>query len=160
MKPGLRIAEGGPANVAQVISITERSFDPAYGEGWTGPQCAGLLPMAGVWISLAWMDEDAVGFALGRSVLSEAELLLLAVIPEHRQCGLGARLLDRFQDIACERGATRLHLEMRDGNKAINLYRRRGFREVGRRRDYYSGSDGQLFDALTLAMSIDSQGQA
>ena len=45
-------------------------------------------------------------------------------------------------------------LEVRDGNPAVRLYKRTGFSEVGRRRDYYSGCDGQLFDALTLAKSF------
>jgi len=160
MKPALRIDEEGASASGEVIALMERSFDPAFGEGWTGPQCAGLLPMAGVWLSLARIGEEAVGFALGRSVLDDAELLLLAVLPEQRGYGLGAMLLDRFQAVARARGATRLHLEMRDGNKALSLYRRRGFREIGRRRDYYHGRDGQLFDALTLAMSIDSRTQA
>ena len=31
-----------------------------------------------------------------------------------------------------------------------------GFSEVGRRRNYYTGRGGQLFDALTLARKISS----
>jgi ribosomal-protein-alanine N-acetyltransferase len=60
-------------------------------------------------------------------------------------------LLDRFAAVASSKGAEQLHLEVREGNHAVSLYRRNGYREVGRRRNYYSGRDGQLFDALTLA---------
>ena len=57
----------------------------------------------------------------------------------------------RFAAVAASKGAEQLHLEVREGNHAVSLYRRNGYREVGRRRNYYSGRDGQLFDALTLA---------
>ena len=50
--------------------------------------------------------------------------------------------------------AGQLHLEVRDGNPAVRLYKRAGFSQVGRRRNYYSGRDGQLFDALTLAKTF------
>jgi [ribosomal protein S18]-alanine N-acetyltransferase len=130
--------------------VMEDSFDPAFGEAWTAAQCAGLMPMAGVWLSLARRDGETVGFALGRIVLKEAELLLLAVRRSEQGHGIGRLLLDRFSLVAASRGADRLHLEVREGNPAMTLYRNSGFVEVGRRRNYYTGCDGQIYDALTL----------
>jgi ribosomal-protein-alanine N-acetyltransferase len=147
----IRIDEGGVAELDAVMRVMEDSFDPAYGEAWTAPQCAGLLPMAGVWLSLARRDDIVVGFALGRIVGDEAELLLLAVTRSSQGQGVGQMLLDRFATVAASKGAEQLHLEVREGNHAVSLYRRNGYREVGRRRNYYGGRDGQLFDALTLA---------
>jgi len=83
--------------------------------------------------------------------VDEAELLLLAVKRKWRRSGVGHQLLENFMLAAAKRGATRLHLEVRDGNLAINLYKKAGFMEIGRRRGYYNGRDGQLYDALTLA---------
>ena len=151
MTAAIAIAEGGPADLAAVMQVMEDSFDPAFGEAWTAPQCAGLLPMTGVWLSLAREDEAVVGFALARVVANEAELLLLAVGRTSQRRGVGQMLLDRFASVAASKGAEQLHLEVREGNHAVSLYRRNGYREVGRRRNYYSGCDGQLFDALTLA---------
>jgi ribosomal-protein-alanine N-acetyltransferase len=148
---GLVLEEGGPADLDAVMGVMEDSFDPCYGEAWTGPQCAGLLPMSGVWLSVAREDGRMVGFALGRVVVREAELLLLAVSRRAQRHGVGQRLLDRFAEVAASKGAEQLHLEVRDGNPAVRLYSRNGYRQVGRRRNYYSGRDGQLFDALTLA---------
>jgi len=145
------IAEGGSADLAAVMKVMEDSFDPAFGEAWTAPQCAGLLPMTGVWLSLARAEETVVGFALARVIGDEAELLLLAVDRSSQRRGVGQMLLDRFAAVAASKGAEQLHLEVREGNHAVSLYRRNGYREVGRRRNYYSGRDGQLFDALTLA---------
>ncbi len=145
------IIEGGAEHLAAVMRVMDDSFDPAFGEAWTAPQCAGLLPMSGVWLSLAREDETVIGFALGRIVRDEAELLLLAVHRSSQGKGVGQLLLDRFGAVAASKGAEQLHLEVREGNHAVRLYSRNGYREVGRRRNYYNGRDGQLFDALTLA---------
>jgi ribosomal-protein-alanine N-acetyltransferase len=149
----IELREGGTADLDAMMRVMEDSFDPAYGEAWTAPQCAGLLPMPGVWLTLAREGTDIVGFALGRAVLREAELLLLAVRRDFQRKGVGLSLLRRFAAVANARGAERLHLEVRDGNHALRLYTAAGFAEVGRRRNYYTGSDGQIYDALTLAKS-------
>ncbi|HEX8308207.1 MAG TPA: ribosomal protein S18-alanine N-acetyltransferase [Allosphingosinicella sp.] len=151
MTLGIVVTEGGAADLAAVMRVMENSFDPAFGEAWTAPQCAGLLPMSGVWLSVAREDEAVVGFALGRIVGDEAELLLLAVHRSSQGMGVGQLLLDRFGAVAASKGAEQLHLEVREGNHAVSLYSRNGYREVGRRRNYYNGRGGQLFDALTLA---------
>ena len=148
---GIIVTEGGILDLDAVMSVMEDGFDPAYGEAWTAPQCAGLMPMPGVWVSLAWRGSQPVGFALARVVANESELLLLAVKRDGRRKGIGKLLLNRFIEIATSRGAGRLHLEVREGNHAIKLYSKAGFTEVGRRRNYYTGKDGQIYDALTLA---------
>jgi ribosomal-protein-alanine N-acetyltransferase len=147
----IRIEEGGLADLESVMEVMRDSFDPAFGEAWTAPQCAGLMPMPGVWLSLAREGDKVVGFALSRAVLGEAELLLLAVARSHQRRGVGAMLLERFVMISQRKGVERLHLEVRDGNPAYQLYQGAGFTEVGRRRHYYSGNDGRLYDALTLS---------
>jgi ribosomal-protein-alanine N-acetyltransferase len=151
--PTLSVAEGGILELDAVMTVMEDSFDPAFGEGWTAAQCAGLLPLPGVWLSIAREGDRVIGFALGRVVLNEAELLLLAVRREGQRRGIGRLLLDRFSLVAASRGADKLHLEVRDGNPAAHLYRRAGFTELGRRRNYYTGRDGQIYDALTLSRS-------
>lgn len=147
----IKVAEGGILDIEPVMQVMNDSFDPAYGEAWTGPQCAGLIPMPGVWLTLARDEDEVVGFALGRVVAGEAELLLLAVKRSSQGSGVGRVLLGRFIEIAQQRGAVRMHLEVRDGNRAIKLYTQAGFTEVGRRKNYYTGRDGQIYDALTLA---------
>jgi ribosomal-protein-alanine N-acetyltransferase len=151
---GIALIEGGILDLNAVMAVMDESFDPAYGEAWTAPQCAGLMPMPGVWLTIARDGEEAVGFALGRTVAAEAELLLLAVKRSRQKAGIGERLLQRFVQVAAARGATRLHLEVRDGNHALKLYAKGGFTEVGRRKNYYTGRDGQIYDALTLAKII------
>jgi ribosomal-protein-alanine N-acetyltransferase len=63
-------------------------------------------------------------------------------------------LLDDFLDRAREEDINRVHLEVRDGNPAVTMYREAGFSPVGRRRNYYHASDGRRFDAITLAIRL------
>jgi ribosomal-protein-alanine N-acetyltransferase len=148
------IEDGSIADIDDVMSVMNASFDPCFGEAWTAPQCAGLIPMPGVWLTLARVDGRAVGFSMARVVAREAELLLLAVKAQEQRRGVGGRLLDAFVRSAAARGTQRLHLEVREGNHAVKLYSRSGFTQVGRRRNYYSGRDGQIYDALTLALTV------
>ena len=148
------ISPGDAADLDAVMAVMGDSFDPCFGEAWTAPQCAGLLPLPGVWLTLARTAGEVIGFAMARVVAGEAELLLLAVKREEQGRGVGKRLVDDFSRAAKARGATRLHLEVREGNHAVNLYSRAGFTPIGRRRNYYNGRDGQIYDAVTLARPV------
>ncbi|HEY0271265.1 MAG TPA: GNAT family N-acetyltransferase [Sphingomonas sp.] len=152
--PAILVA-GGLADLDEVMATMASGFDPCFGEAWSRGQCSGILPMPGVWLVLArGGDGGGAGFALARAIVDEAELLLLAVRPAMRRAGVGAALLEAVAGEARARGAIRLHLEMRENNPAIALYRGAGFGEVGRRPRYYRGNDGRSFDAITLARSL------
>lgn len=141
-----------------IMAVMEVAFDPAYGEAWTRRQVTDALAMANTHCLLAGPGGEpfsgagiVAGFALSRGAADEEELLLIAVRPDCRGRGVGAALLTRFIVEARQRGAQRLFLEMREGNVAEHLYRRRGFREVGRRRNYYSSGRNGQYDALTFS---------
>lgn len=152
----VRIERGDSHDLDSVMAVMHSAFGSRYGEAWTRSQCAGILPMAGVSLVLARdpSSGSAIGFSLARAVADEAELLLLGVMPEHRRRGVGRQLLMDFLDRSRSSGARRVHLEVREGNPAISIYRSAGFEPVGRRRKYYHGSDGREFDALTFARRI------
>ena len=151
-----RVEAGTSDDLDCVMAIMEAAFGERFGEAWTRSQCAGILPMAGVSLMLARDNESSavLGFSLARSVAGESELLLLAVDPDQRRRGIGRSLLRQFLDRARAAGVKRAHLEVRDGNPAIDMYRNAGFASVGRRRNYYRGHDGRQFDALTYAMEL------
>ncbi|MGZ8310982.1 MAG: ribosomal protein S18-alanine N-acetyltransferase [Allosphingosinicella sp.] len=153
-RSGIILEEGGLADLGEVMQVMGDSFDARYGEAWTATQCAGLLALPGVWMTLARAGDELVGFGLSRQVINEAELLLLAVRRAAQGRGVGKMLLERFVVHAKLRGADRLHLEVRDGNHAVKLYEEFGFTLVGRRRNYYSGPDARAYDALTMAKVV------
>jgi ribosomal-protein-alanine N-acetyltransferase len=151
----LRLATGGSSELDSVIEVMNSAFDERFGEAWTRSQCAGILPMPGVKLVVArFADGRSAGFALYRAISDEAELLLLAVSPEFRRRGIGKMLLDQFLDHARDRGVSRVHLEVREGNPAVILYRSAGFSVAGRRPKYYHGRFGGEYDALTLSRDV------
>lgn len=151
--PGpIHIRPGGLDDLDDVMRIMGRAFRPCFGEGWSRSQCAGILPMSGVTLTICEDGGDAIGFALARTVSDEAELLLIAVDPDRQGHGTGHALLQHFIASARAAGAHRLHLEVRDGNPAVGLYRASGFTPAGRRRNYYRGPDGGRHDAVTLIL--------
>ena len=152
----VRLERGSSEDLDDAMRVMESAFGRTYGEAWTRSQCAGILPMAGVSLFLARdsKSDEVVGFYLSRSVADESELLLLAVSPVRHREGIGSQLLEHFMSQAQAKGANRVHLEVRDGNPAIDMYKAAGFAPVGRRRNYYHAPDGRRFDALTFAREI------
>jgi ribosomal-protein-alanine N-acetyltransferase len=148
------LRQGDEGDLGPLMAVMESAFDPLFGEAWNAGQCLGILSLPDVWLTFAEQDARIIGFSLSRLVMDEAELLLLAVEPAGRGHGIGRALIERTIEIAAEKDAHRLLLEVRDGNPALGLYRRAGFSEIGRRRDYYRGSDGATRDALTLARPV------
>lgn len=148
------LREGNEGDIGELMDVMEHAFDPLFGEAWNAGQCLGIMSLPDVWLSFAEAGDRIVGFALSRLLMDEAELLLLAVEPDARGHGVGRALIERTVEIAVGKGAHRLLLEVRDGNQALDLYQGSGFSEIGRRRDYYRGSDGTTRDALTLARPI------
>lgn len=99
-------------------------------------------------------DADVlVGYALllFRANTSSARLYSLAVAVDASRIGLGSILLAEAEEEAIRRDKISLRLEVRTTNfAAIELYRRRGYREFGIRRSYYA--DGA--DALRFQKSL------
>lgn len=146
----IRIEPGGMADLPDVMLAMGDAFDPEYGEAWTEAQCAGILGLPGTWLLIARAGDEPAGFALLRTIADETELLLIAVRNRYRRQGIARALIDQAIADSTEDGVEMLHLEVRDGNPAADLYRGRGFVQVGVRRDYYRGRTGKVFDALTF----------
>jgi [ribosomal protein S18]-alanine N-acetyltransferase len=153
----LRITPGSMADLPEVMIAMSDAFDPEFGEAWTEAQCAGILGMPGSWLLIAWSGTEPAGFALARTIADEAELLLIAVRRRFRRQGIARALLVQASRDAGEAGAATLHLEVRDGNPALALYRGAGFVQVGTRRAYYRGRTGKVFDALTFKRRVGSE---
>ncbi len=83
-------------------------------------------------------------FVLARLVAGEAEILTLAVAAKVRRQGLGRRLMDAVLFRLHAERAESLFLEVDETNvAAVTLYRRLGFRQVGKRPGYYNERKGE-----------------
>ena len=150
----IELRGGNVADLGLIDDIMGQAFDPRFGEAWTRNQCLGILAMPGVWLTIATLDRAPAGFALSRLILDEAELLLLATVPALRRRGIAGALLRSTIADAISHGAKTLHLEVREGNDAIKLYRGAGFAKVGERRNYYRGTTGHAYDAFTFSREL------
>ncbi|GAA6181728.1 hypothetical protein NBRC116594_31660 [Shimia sp. NS0008-38b] len=104
---------------------------------------------------LSFSVTSDVGFALGRVILDEVELLTIAVQPDHQGCGKGQRLLADFEIESIRRGASLCFLEVAQDNLvALALYDACGYEFCGERPGYYSKSDGTQIAASLMKKAL------
>ncbi len=112
-------------------------------------------PHSRLWVAEA--DGKVAGFAVLWLILDEAHIATLAVHPAFRRRGIGRKLLETMLTAAQANGARLATLEVRAGNFAAQaLYRRHGFRVVGRRPKYYT-DNGE--DALIMTVMFPSSAE-
>ena len=150
----IEIISASADNLAAVMTVMREAFDPVFGEAWTQPQCESILAMPGSWLVVAMDDGNPAGFALTRSAIFEAELLLIAVRPCFRRRGIGRQLLARVSGDCQSAKIECVHLEVRADNVATAFYEQQGFVRVGIRKNYYRGASGQFTDAITLTKTL------
>lgn len=107
----------------------------------------------------AWTARDAAGRLAGYYLLmyavDEAHLLDVAVAADRQGQGLGRHLLERIGARAREQGMASVLLEVRPSNeRALAVYRRYGYREIGRRKGYYPAHGGQREDAIVMRIDL------
>lgn len=153
---GFAISEGSTDDIDDVMAVMNNAFDPRFGEAWNAGQCLSMMSLPGTFLLIARQDGEPVGFALNRQIVDEVELLLLAVATTRRRQGTARLLIDAVRELSLARGASQVHLEVRDNNPAYLLYVNAGFSLAGRRVAYYRGADGEAFDALTLTCPLDA----
>jgi ribosomal protein S18 acetylase RimI-like enzyme len=79
----------------------------------------------------------------------------MLVIAGWRGLGLGPRLLDAAIDWSTAAGAHKMALEVWPHNSsALELYRRAGFVEEGRKRRHYRRQSGEIWDAVLMGRSL------
>jgi ribosomal-protein-alanine N-acetyltransferase len=104
----------------------------------------------------AWvLREDGSGLLAGYFLLmyafDEAHLLDVAVASGRHGTGLGRFLLERIALRARGMGMASILLEVRPSNeRALSVYRRYGYAEIGRRRGYYPAFEGKREDAIVM----------
>lgn len=156
-------------DIDRMMAIMAEAFDPHWGEAWTRRQITDSLSLPTIFYRLIGTDGACppahgkgempenftpAGFTLTRHISGEEELLLIAVHPAHRGCGLGRKLMEHFEQDARSRGAAQMFLEMRSNNPAERLYRSCGYLPVGTRKDYYRLKDGSQLDAITFSLAL------
>ena len=132
---GIEVRRMCPADVDAVVTIETEAFSSP----WHKDTFTDLIERSGVeLLVMEDREEGVIGYAVLRCILDQGELANVAVKPRLRGRGLGTHLLTRVFEVARDRGVETMYLEVRASNeRAVELYRRFGFSDVGHRRGYY-----------------------
>ena len=122
-------------HVPQVAALEKECFsDP-----WSQRSVASELenPLA-LW--LVWEEDGKVlGYVGSQTVLDETDMMNVAVSAQARRRGIAQALVEALVIQLKQRGSRCLTLEVRASNApGIALYEKLGFRQAGRRPNYYS----------------------
>ncbi len=99
---------------------------------------------------VAQEDEELQGFAILHQLFEDATLMDICVKPSKQGKGIGQALMQELIDVAKEKGAERIMLEVRvSSDRAIALYHHFGFEDMGIRAGYYKLLQG-VEDALLM----------
>jgi ribosomal-protein-alanine N-acetyltransferase len=110
---------------------------------WSELSFSRLLGQPGI---AGFIDERG-GIVLLRCVADEAEILTIGVT--YPKCGIGTALMQSAIAHAQTQNVATLYLEVAESNIAAGaLYKKLGFKQTGRRRNYY----GNGADALILSL--------
>ena len=97
-------------------------------------------------------DKSVTAFCSCWLIYDEVQINNIAVLPSHRNLGIGTTLLRHVLREAAKGGARRAILEVRRSNRiALRLYERFGFRWQGTRGGYYCNPQE---DALVLCRDM------
>ena len=139
------------ADLVEVLALEER----VYPHPWThGNFVDSLKSGYPAWV-LRDVDGTLLGYFLLMLVVDEAHLLNVAVEGAIQGQGLGRFLLN--QSCACARrlGMESMLLEVRPSNvRALDIYQRYGFEQIGRRKGYYPAANSQREDAIVMRYTL------
>ena len=141
------------ADVETLLAIETSAYEFPWSRGnFVDSLNAGYLARKRVDAIGAWL-----GYFIAMPGVQELHLLNLTVAPQHQRHGHARAMLDRLVNEGSALGAQRIWLEVRVSNeRAQQVYRRYGFREIGLRRGYYPA--GPLARENAIVMSLDLAG--
>jgi ribosomal-protein-alanine N-acetyltransferase len=149
------LSEAVGRDAAPIAALHGASFRRGWSEEEVESLIADRQVCAHVCTHRAMRGTHLVGFIMSRRADVEAEILSVAVAPARRGRGLARNLLNLHLRRLAGFGVRTVFLEVDEQNEpASRLYARAGFREVGRRPNYYPGDDGTASSALVLRRDL------
>ena len=138
------IAELSIKNIEEIVQIEQNAFD----NPWTRNQFIESCKQANKYLNYVYYDSTKViGYLISQIILDEVHLYKIVVSKQNQKNKVGSKLL-RFMIEECKKlKKIRVCLEVDSKNcKAINLYEKFNFVNVGNRKKYYGNKDAFLMD--------------
>ena len=148
-EPPVTIREMTHDDLAMVSDIERRSYEFPWSHG-VFRDCL----LAGYQNFVLVRDDAVAGYGVLSVAAGEAHILNICEDPEYRSHGYGEKLLDEMLFRARASSVRQVFLEVRPSNeRALQLYRKKGFHVVANRPAYYQANDGRE-DAAVLAKKL------
>ncbi|HSG97039.1 MAG TPA: ribosomal protein S18-alanine N-acetyltransferase [Woeseiaceae bacterium] len=136
-------------DLAMVSDIERRSYEFPWSHG-VFRDCL----LAGYQNIVLVRDREIAGYGVLSVAAGEAHILNICVDPQYRSRGYGEKLLDELLFRARSASVRQVFLEVRPSNdRAIALYRKKGFHQVANRPAYYQAHEGRE-DAAVFAKKL------
>ncbi len=131
----------GPAHHSACVALDQAALNGL----WSAAQWQEELNRSDRLVMGLFNGQGLIAVASGWLVLDELQIGVVAVMPDQRRQGYGARVLTALLNEARRRGADKATLEVSSANAAAQaLYQRIGFATAGIRRGYYRNGDDAL----------------
>ena len=127
----------------------------SFARGWGESEFESMIGERNTLVHRLRLGHRTIGFAVSRIGADEAEILSIAIDPDHRGRGLSRELLMTHLGHLAGRGVRTIFLEVEENNQpARRLYERVGFAVVGRRERYYKQPTGEQLNALLMSRDL------
>ena len=128
-------------HLPDILKVEQASFSHPWTENMFLEELSGQFSVYRVAVE----NKRAVGY-MGMWILAdEGHITNIAVAADYRRMGVASLLIDDFVSLAEKKKLVFMTLEVRASNEgAISLYRKKGFAEAGRRKNYYDNKEDAL----------------
>lgn len=137
------LAKAGDA--AEIAKLEKEIFPDAWSEN------AILREAENKRIIVYKENNKIIGYCIFMLGGDQGEILRIAVREDARKKGIGKKLLKQAFEKMQKEGATEFFLEVRSKNiAAISLYKKMGFEQIDKRKNYYGDDDALIFKKAEL----------
>jgi len=137
-------------DMAQVLDIEKK----AYSHPWTRGNFADALRSAYP-AQMLCAGPNVLGYLVAMKGVDEVHLLNLTVAPDFQRQGWARLMMEGLVLWSRGQGARQLWLEVRVSNeRALEVYRRFGFVQMGVRKQYYPLASNRREDAVVMSLKL------
>ena len=131
------VADMSREHIAAVAELEKECFSSPWSYEGLAEELSN--PLSHFLVAVSEKHGELLGYIGVQEIVGEAYITNVAVSEKFRRRGIAEKLLEEAERGAIKRGCVLITLEVRASNApAKALYKKRGFKEVGTRKNFYS----------------------